>query len=258
MLLLTLRPDGREAATAHWQRLGVGILGCCLALAVITLPAGYGENLLRFGNPLGPKSVREEHTIEGRGHTAFLRNGGLNLLRYSYDFASLDCLLDTPLTRRIQHGMFQGPLWALQRLGIDLRAGRDARRQFMYNRLYSADENCSYFGVFGVLLLLPGVLLTLFGCNKSPGMRLFALATVVYVLVQAFASPYDPWRGRYFMTSALFAAPTLGLMAFPRRPLGKLYLALVVALGCVLSIFAAFERHGTLVFPVRVAGQTIP
>ena len=256
--IFALRARAGEPAAIRWQRLGVGALGCCLALAVITLPAGYAENLLRFGNPLGPKSVREEHTIEGKGLPAFLKNGGLNLLRYGFDFLALDGVVDSPLAHRLQRGMTLLPRRVLPRLGINLPSMDTSRRQFSFEREYSANENCSYWGVLGVLLVWPVVLLTLCGGNQSPGMRIFALATVVFFVVQAFASPYDPWRGRYFMTAALFAAPTLGAVAFPRRLLGKCYLTLVVTLGCLLAMLTVLAHNGTLVFPMKAGGKWLP
>ena len=134
-----------------------GTLGCCLALTVITLPSGYAENMRLFGNPLGPKGVREEHSIEGRGAGAFLKNGGLNMLRYSFDFTALDCLLYTPRIARLQHELTRAPRWVLHRLGIELAARGDTRRQYIFDRLYTADGNCSFFGIFGVLLVWPRV-----------------------------------------------------------------------------------------------------
>lgn len=258
IILFILRPAGGERLTQPLNKLGVGVLGVMLALVVITWPAGYGENLQHFGNPLGPKNIRVAHSCEGMRMPELLKNGGANLLRYSLDFVALDGVLPSPLARSIQSDLTQAPRWILHKCGIELTARKGVPTRFHFERLYLADEDNSFWGVFGPLLVWPVVLLTVVGCNQSPDMRVFASAALLYVVVLSFASPYDPWCGRYFMTAALFAAPPLGHFAFPRLFLGKLYIALVVILGCALATFSIFERKSTLVFPLEWQRRWLP
>ncbi len=222
-------------STKAWTHRSIGAVSLCLTLLIVTLPSGYGENWLRFGNPFGPASVRTVHTVEGTSIRHLARNGTLNLLRYGFDFLALDGVWKTPLTQQIQHTLTAPGRWLLQRAHIDLESAEGARRAFSFEHYYLASENCSYWGILGCLLLWPAVFLAFFRRDRVAGVREFALAALVFFLVQAFASPYDPWRGRYFLTAALFAAPPLATLVFPSRLAGKLYLGAAVFLGCATA-----------------------
>jgi hypothetical protein len=92
------------------------------------------------------------------------------------------------------------------------------------------------------------VLLSIVGLIKSADLRLFALASVLFFLAQAYSGPYDPWRGRYFCICGIFAAPTVGALMQPRSRLApRLFLGLMVVLGCISALAAvAFRSDGAL------------
>ena len=253
--VFALLPLKALPANVRRKHVGAGAAALCLALLIVTLPSGYGENWQRFGNPFGPASVREKHTVEGKGVARLAKNVTLNLLRYGFDFVALDGVLPTPRMKALQRAITAPGRWLLQRAKINLESDEASRRAFSFEHYYLASENCSYWGILGWLLLWPAVLIACFRRSGIPGLRWFALAALLYFLVQASASPYDPWRGRYFMTAALFAAPTLAALAFPAHLPGKLYLAFAVFLGCVTALTAVCFRCDTSVFPLKgVAG----
>ncbi len=256
--LFTLLPRKKKPLTPQLAKLGLGALGCVFALLVITLPAGYSDNLLRFGHPLGPKLVRTQHSFEGASANDLARYGCLNMLRYAADFAAIDGTYPTPWLKKLQWAQTRFPRWVLQQAHLDLTSRAGASYQFRYERRFLASENYSFWGVLGWLWVWPVVLLTLRGVKKAPGLRIFAMAALIYFVVQAFASPYDLFRGRFFTTAAVFAAPALAWSAFPRALIARLYLILVVSLGCATAIFAAFFRDSTFIFPFKDHGQVIP
>jgi len=250
-------PAGNQSGIRLGRHLGAAALAMCLALAVITIPAGYGENFLRFGNPLGPLSVRQEHSFEGHTGANLPTNGGLNLLRYGFDALKLDGLPMSGFTDRLQAGVTFLPRHLVEMAGINLLTGEESRLKFDYGRPLIASENCSYWGAMGFLLIWPVVFLSLFALRQPLGIKLFAVATMVFLLVQAFASPYDPWRGRYFITAAIFAVPALAAVAFPRHLAGKCYITFVVLLGCGTAVFSACIHRGTYVFPFHHNGVAV-
>ena len=58
--------------------LGSGIV----AAALFTLPAGYAENWLVYGHPIGPEYVRKLHSFEGRPLGYMLENGTLESVAF--------------------------------------------------------------------------------------------------------------------------------------------------------------------------------
>lgn len=258
VVLFALRTRKKKPLAPQLEKLGMGALGCFLALLVITLPSGYGENMLRFGHPLGPTLVRTQHSFEGVSTPVLVKYGCVNMLRYAADFAAIDGAFPTPWLAQLQRAQMRFPRWVLRQAHIDLSSMAGASYQFRYERRYLASENYSFWGVLGWLWVWPVVLLTLCGVTRSPGLRIFALAALIYFVVQAFASPYDLFRGRFFTTGALFAAPALAWSAFPRSLFARGYLVLVVSLGCATAIFASCFRDGTFLFPLTSRGHVLP
>jgi len=86
-------------------------------------------------------------------------------------------------------------------------------------------------------------LMALLGLIKTPGMRVMALAAVLFVMAQAYSGPYDPWRGRFFITAAVFAVPTVACCVRHPNPLWRAYLAVIVVLGCVSAFTAVLWRE---------------
>jgi hypothetical protein len=76
-----------------------------LAGAAFVLPAGYLNNYLTSGNPLGPSSVRETYAYEESSLPYIARHGTLNLIRYGFDFLSLDGLPPARAVRSAQAAM---------------------------------------------------------------------------------------------------------------------------------------------------------
>jgi hypothetical protein len=95
--LFLMRP--KPATPLPRRHVALAVAGWMLALIVLTLPSGYADNIRRFQHPLGPVSVRREHTLLDTSPDDVLRIGMKNILRYSIDFFTLDGM---PFTRTFQ------------------------------------------------------------------------------------------------------------------------------------------------------------
>ncbi len=243
------------------RHLAIALGALFIAGAVITMPAGYSENIRLFHNPLGPKSVRAEYTEANHSAGAFLRNGVLNILRYGVDFLVLDGSHPLPGAHALQNGLTALPRALFTRLGINLESANGTRKDypFTYHKLIAANENTSCWGVFGFLLIWPVILLALCGVYRAPSVRLFALAAVLNGLMLSFFLPYDHFHGRFDIITALFALPPLGACAAScRGRLSRAYLTVVVLLGCVCALTASTFRYGSPLIPYHYAGAYFP
>jgi hypothetical protein len=240
--------------------LTIGLGALLLFLLVMTLPSGYLENWQRFGHPLGTLAVRQRHSFTGASPARMLTGGGLNLLRYGCEFLSPDGLPPIAPVLALDRALLL-PGHLLQQAGVPLESSIGTRWPFRFQLKDTtiASENTSYWGLLGILLVWPAVFLLLFNRRQSIIMRAFAAAALVFFVVQAFVSPFDLFRGRYFIIGAIFAVPAVAVWPLvPRTLLGRGYLGLAVMLGCLSALSAAVLSHGTSFIPVRFGKVTIP
>jgi hypothetical protein len=210
------------------------------------LPAGYVENMRVYRHPIGTTYVRQLHAFEGEPLPYVLQNGTRNLLRFGMEFLSLDGLPAGGFFNTAQAWLRQWPQQLFDALHVDLQATQATRSPFVYDKLPFSHEDMSYWGIFGFALILPIVALSLLGLIRAPGNWPLALATLFFVLAQSYSGPYDPWRGRYFIIMAVFAVPAIACCV--RRPYlpWRVYLTVIVLLGCLSAFTAVLGRSNDM------------
>ena len=227
------------------------LVGCTLiAVCIFALPSGYIENYRNFGHPIGPDNVRAIHAFEGKPISYIARNGTKNLIRYGFEFLSLDGMPPISPVRQVQTMMRFFPEKVVRRLGIDLETSEATRAPFNLQKLPHSHEDSSYWGIFGFGLVWIMVLLSIVGVIKSTDIRVLSLAAVLFLLSQAYSGPYDPWRGRYFTICAVFAAPTIGLSLQAKPRFVRAYLLLIVWIGCLSAVSAIVLRENSTLISI--------
>jgi len=244
------------------RHLEVALASLAIAGAVLVLPSGYWDNLRRFGDPFGPREARAKYTQEDKSVASFAADGVLNTLRYGVDFLVLDGWYPATGADKLQEALTSLPRAVFSGSHINLENPRGARPQFpfSYRKHIRADETRSSWGMLGFLLLWPAVWLALAGKGYSTPIKLFAAAALLYYLALCFIIPYDPFHGRFFTTGALFALPPLAaFFAMPHSRLGRVFLWVIVALGCVNALIAVSFRTGSSLIPHRdYQGNAMP
>jgi hypothetical protein len=226
--------------------------GVLAAVCLFALPAGYIENYRHFGHPIGPDDVRARHSFESASLGYVARNGTRNLVRYGFDFLSLDGLpSQLAVVRAAQRTLRFLPERIVGRLGLTLETAEATRAAFKPQKTPSAHEDRSYWGVFGFGLAWVMALLSMAGLTKSPDLRVLSLAGVLFVLAQAYSGPYDPWRGRYFIACAVFVVPAVGACVRADNRFTRLYVLLVVFVGCVSAVSAVVRRDNSTLISLR-------
>jgi hypothetical protein len=132
-----------------------------------------------------------------------------------------------------------GAVVAWPRLGIASASG--TRAAFLVDRPVFAAEAHSFWGPAGILLVWPAAFVVLW--KGTPERRALAVGAVVFLLAQAFSGPYDPFRGRYFLSSAIVVAPLVADWLRPRG-IATLFIAVAVVLTAAAGVGAALFRSG--------------
>jgi hypothetical protein len=232
-------------------RQALAAAGCLMALgaaaaAVLVLPCGYLLTWRTTGSPLGPESVYKKHTYAGVPAGARVADGVRNLLRYLVELSSLDGLPKHRLVSGAQQRWHRIVIRATTAVGISLEERTVSGRPTFQYRPPQASRNASHWGFLGLAVLGPGLVLTFVRRGARPGYLILGAAWLVFLLVQAFSRPYDPWSGRYFLWATALAAPAACLLLEPmlrRAPWAPLAMLLLAA-GCFSAVSTVlFNSH---------------
>jgi hypothetical protein len=188
---------------------------------------GYARNIREYGSPIGPPSVLTRWEAK-RTPSAVAATVGRVLYRFM-DLSGmqrrsialpkrLDASIYVPI---VVHGKW--PLTSYPTSFFPLNA--------------RADENFSYFGPLGALLILPlafGYLLAWTRSRADRAKGVLALAVPVYLLTLALAYSYNEWIGRFMLVPVGLVAPLIARsyavrsLRIPVTALGALFLVLAL------------------------------
>lgn len=245
-----------------------------ISFVLLTLTSGYLTNLEKFNHPLGPEEVREAHTFEGEHPKYIFFNGVRNSIRYTFDFISLDGLPPIRLIRSAQRSLrwvseekIEESIHVDDFLQSDDPADFDrapeitytgenelikflmddqaTRVQYNYFKMPVAHEDFSYWGIFGFAFIWLTLLYSLISKKTPTTLKVLASASILFFLIQSFAGPYDPWRGRYFNILAVFALPSAGLIFRSSFKIVKVYFLFILFIGCLSAVTAILFRLGS-------------
>ena len=107
-----------------------------------------------------------------------------------------------------------------------------------------------------MLLIWPAVIVGL--VRGSDVERGLAIGSMTFLLVLGFADSYDPWQGRYFLSSAVLACPLASRFAAPRGRTGILAVSIAVALTCLSGVYTAIARNNAPLVPIVYGGRSHP
>jgi len=236
-------------------RLGAAIT---VSMCLWTLPTGYLKNIEVFGHPIGPPTALKHQSVERAGSARNLfEQGSRNVVRYAYDHVNLDGIRNLPVGADVNHAMREPLVLLENKLRMRLDEETDFSIQpFAFDRAFVFYNANPYWGILGFALMLPLVLVVLLGLVRSTPHVYIGLAIVLHFAALAYSAPYDPFKGRYFIETGLFAVLFLSLLFLnnrtridvPKRAVWKGYVGLVTGLGCVSALLCVFLNTRALPF----------
>jgi len=237
------------------RRMILLLIGVIASMASLSLPAGYAANFRRFGNPVGPTEMIAADSNANRSIPQLAEIGGLNLVRMGFDFYSLDGFPDVEPFLTVQRWMRAGPISLAHHIfGAPLeRPENPDLPAFKLERHPKTNENSSYWGPLGFLLIWPSVLLVVCRWIGTRMEAVMAGAAITFTCALAFIHPYDPWMGRFLLGAAPLACAATGstISASCRSRHWRYWIALVVAIGSFAAVSAVLFGSQRPVFPSK-------
>jgi len=231
--------------------LGFSLASIALGLCIFALPACYLDNYKIFGNPAGPSFVRDFNTFQGQTTDFVLISGSRNVLRYGFEFLSLDGLPSIPITQYMQDMLRAIPIKIVSLLHINLEEPDRSLSPFTFQKKLIPTEDHSNWGVFGFGLIWIIVLAQAFGFIKGPTGRVLPITVLLFLILQSYFAPYDQSWGRFFITPGLFATPLIGKCVDTRKKILQAYLIVLIIIGCLLAISGVLFRKNSPFFTIE-------
>jgi hypothetical protein len=239
---------------ARFKHLFVGLLiGVCL----FTLPTGYLKNLQVYKHPIGPPTALKHQSVERAGTAKnLLIQGSRNVIRYTIDMVNLDGLRNWDKGEAI-NDLMKKPIVKLEKkTPLRLEETTDFTIiPFTYHKRFEFFNANPSWGVFGFAFILPLIFLVLTGfIRKGIGYYILGIAFLLHFLALSFTAAYDPWKGRYMISTAVYAVPFLSLLFTNWKlesfkfSVQKIYVGLVVFTGALSAILAVYLNERCLPF----------
>lgn len=233
--------------------------GLVIGIMLFALPTGYLVNIKVFHHPIGPPTALKHQSVERAGTlTNLLKQGSRNIVRYAIDMVNLDGLRNVAVFEEVNREM-RKPIAKVEK-ALNLRLEEEESytiRPFSYDIRFEFFNANPHWGIYGFALILPLIVLVLLGIiQKGLGYYVLGIAFVLHFIALSFTAAYDPWKGRYMISTAVYAVPFLTLLfeksvwhklaSFAR--LLKLYLVFVVFVGALSGILVVFLNERCLPF----------
>jgi hypothetical protein len=221
---------------------------------LFALPSGYVSNLQRWGSTVGPPEARDIHTFGNRSLGMRARETAVNTIRFATDFASLDGMPRVSTVVVAQHELRRAVMAPLDAVGLDLSTPPGVPGTFIRDRPAFALEFHSYWGIAGLLLIVPAVVMRALSRRERTAWSL-AWGVFCFLLLQAASGPYDQFRGRYFLSAATLATPVAAAWFLNDGRLRRAYVLVAVTLAAITGVSSALLRTGAPLITVRYGGS---
>ncbi|MFH2039329.1 MAG: glycosyltransferase family 39 protein [Chloroflexota bacterium] len=197
----------------------------------------YLQNWIYYGNPIGEKGSLENILEQSPGENYFGKLT-VNSLRLSYQFLSCEGFPPSIETACIgaKTKIFT-PILVSSIVNLESDAFLlDDNETFTLDKKYSLNEEASWYGMVGWLLIILAIsygLIVSVKKRKIEGVILILSSTIFFLITSSVKKGWDPYVGRYLIFSIVLLLPFAGGFLVDRRWFNKLFYGVL----CTLSTF---------------------
>ena len=180
-----------------------------IGIIFFVAPTGYIANYLYYNHPIGPEVATRHQSVERAGSLPNLMvQGSRNVVRYTFDLLNFDGLRNWTIVEEKQI-LLKSKLVKLDKyFNLGLESTTDFTIiPFSFNRRFEFFNGSPIYGSIFILLILPAIFIYFRRPNFIKG--IFLSAFILHFLILAYSAPYDPWKGRYMISSLIYIVPFL-------------------------------------------------
>jgi hypothetical protein len=178
-----------------------------LGIIFFVAPTGYFANYLYYNHPIGPEVATKHQSVERAGSFDNLMvQGSRNVVRYSFDLLNFDGLRNWTFVEEKQKSIKSILVKIDEYFNLGLEKTTDFTIiPFSFNRRFEFFNGSPIYGSILIFLILPSI----FFFIKKPDLTkgIFLIAFILHFLLLAYSAPYDPWKGRYMISSLIYIVP---------------------------------------------------
>ena len=178
-----------------------------IGIIFFVAPTGYIANYLYYNHPIGPEVATRHQSVERAGSLPNLMvQGSRNVVRYTFDLLNFDGLRNWTIVEEKQI-LLKSKLAKLDKyFNLGLESTTDFTIiPFSFNRRFEFFNGSPIYGSIFILLILPAIFIYFRRPNFIKG--IFLSAFILHFLILAYSAPYDPWKGRYMISSLIYIVP---------------------------------------------------
>ncbi len=178
-----------------------------IGIIFFVAPTGYITNYLYYNHPIGPEVATRHQSVERAGSLPNLMvQGSRNVVRYTFDLLNFDGLRNWTIVEEKQI-LLKSKLAKLDKyFNLGLESTIDFTIiPFSFNRRFEFFNGSPIYGSIFILLILPAIFIYFRRPNFIKG--IFLSAFILHFLILAYSAPYDPWKGRYMISSLIYIVP---------------------------------------------------
>ncbi len=178
-----------------------------LGIIFFVAPTGYIANYLYYNHPIGPEVATKHQSVERAGSFDNLMvQGSRNVVRYSFDILNFDGLRNWTIVEEKQKSLKSKLVKLDEYFNLGLEKTTDFTIiPFSFNRRFEFFNGSPIYGSIFIFLILPSILFFFKKPNLTKG--IFLIAFILHFLLLAYTAPYDPWKGRYMISSLIYIVP---------------------------------------------------
>ena len=203
------------------------------------------DSYRNIGSPFGFKDVLDSHSFVGLDFLFITKAGTRNLIRYLFDFFTMDGLNAYPSISSYFLKINNFFKWHFAQMIMpitgNLEKGSEIRVGFFYLKRFSMQDSSSFWGPVGPLLIFPSFLISIISDIRKKKLMpagLMGVCILSIFLTQSYSSFYDMWRGRYFNEAIPFASCLATLVI--QKYFSIVYFRFWIISSLILSGFACF------------------
>ncbi|OGN73830.1 MAG: hypothetical protein A2X25_03595 [Chloroflexi bacterium GWB2_49_20] len=229
----------------HWKSM-VFLSICCTFIFTLFFGAfAYLQNWISFGTPVGKVELFQQENSGAQG--SLLDKVVINSVRASYQFLSCEGIppqAEIACTRT--KTAFFRPILNSNLINVETpNFLLEPDELFKLDKLYSLNEESSWYGLHGWLIILPSILLGLIYSiknKKTENLIIFSAGFVFFIISTSFKPGWDPYVGRYLIFSTALIIPFVSLLFGTRNKLIKLFIYSVCLFSLLSMVYCVLNN----------------